>query len=440
MLRVVDPCRRAKPGRPCHEGTSQFLPGVSILRRRSEGPPSVNTIAHSSRYTPIWLLVLITVSGTLAMHMFVPALPDAALSLGASAGAMQQTISVYIIGLACGQLVYGPMSDSLGRRPMLLIGLGLYTVAGCLALCSHSLTTLIVARLFQALGGCAGLALGRAIARDISESNDAVRTLALLNLMMMIGPGFAPLIGSGLVALGGWRAVFMLLTLLGAVTFVLTWRLIPETGEPTGKISVKILARDYGVLLRTPSFLGYAIGGGCATTSIYSFIAAAPFIVTRQLHQPLHDVGVYLGLLIAGMAVGNAITRRLVATVPIRRFLVVGNGASIVSGMVLLGVVLTGHLSGPMAVLLMFIFALGAGVASPAALSKSLGVNPHLIGSASGLYGFTQMSIGAFCTFLTGFGSNPALTAAWILVIASIVAQTAFWLGLQRERRRADLG
>lgn len=397
----------------------------------------MSAIPQTVRYTPIWLLVLITISGTLAMHMFVPALPDAATSLRVSASDMQLTISIYIIGLACGQLVYGPLSDSLGRRPMLLVGLSLYTGAGVVALFSQSIQVLVVARLVQALGGCAGLALGRAIVRDISDADDAVRSLALLNLMMMVGPGFAPLLGSGLVMLGGWRMVFALLTVLGAVTLTLTWRLIPETGRPTGRLSVKVLGLDYLTLLRSPSFLGYAIGGGCATTSIYAFIAAAPFIVTRQLQQPLHDVGIYLGLLIAGMAIGNALTRRLVVSFKIERFLIGGNLISLASGALLLAIVVTGHLTGFWTVSLMFLFALGAGTASPASLSKALGVDSRLVGSAAGLYGFTQMSVGAFCTFLAGFGTNPALSASWILVLASAIGLFAFWRALSSDRKPA---
>src|SRR5206468_1930764 len=118
---------------------------------------------------PLWLLVLITVSGTLAMHMFVPALPDAATSLGTTTGQMQMSVSIYIIGLAAGQLFYGPLSDALGRRPMLIAGLVLYTVGGAAAIFAPGLPTLLAARLVQALGGCAGLALGRAIVRDTTR-------------------------------------------------------------------------------------------------------------------------------------------------------------------------------------------------------------------------------------------------------------------------------
>lgn len=388
---------------------------------------------------PLWLLVLITISGTLAMHVFVPALPDAAHALAVSSGAMQMTISVYILGLAGGQLVYGPLSDSLGRRPMLLIGLSLYTIAGVAALLSTGIHTLVAARLFQALGGCAGLALGRAIVRDTARPDEAVRALALMNLMMMVGPGFAPLVGSGLVSVFGWRSIFVLLTLLGATTLAFTWRMIPETSKPSGKISVSILAHDYGALLRSPTFIGFAIGGGCATTSFYAFIAAAPFIVANTLHRPLHEVGFYLALLIVGMSLGNALTRRLVGSIGIERLMLIGNSLSLVCAVSLLTIVLIGQMSVVSVFGLASFYALGAGICSPAALSKSLSVDASLVGSAAGLYGFTQMAVGALCTFVAGLGTDPALSAAAVLCAASLCGQAGFWtaLGHQRRQRRA---
>ena len=119
---------------------------------------------------PMWLRVLFTISGTMAMHMFVTALPDAARSLGTTPGQMQMAISIYIIGLAAGQLCYGPLSDALGRRPMLITGLALYALGSVAAAFAPNLGTLLAARLLQALGGCAGLALGRAIVRDTTQA------------------------------------------------------------------------------------------------------------------------------------------------------------------------------------------------------------------------------------------------------------------------------
>jgi MFS transporter, DHA1 family, multidrug resistance protein len=384
---------------------------------------------------PIWLLVLITISGTLAMHLFVPALPDAARSFGASIPAMQATISVYIIGLATGQLIYGPLSDGLGRRLMLMIGLGLYAVAGLVAAAAPNVHTLIVARLFQALGGCAGLALGRAIVRDTAGPEDAVRDLALLNFMTLIGPGVAPLIGSALAAAFGWRWIFLLLAALGALTLFFTWQRLPQTNQPTGQVRVRGLLSDYLQLLRAPSFMGFALGGACATTSIYAFLSAAPFVIPERLHRPLHEVGIYLGLLMVGMSVGNVITRNLIRRISLDRLLIGANLLSTLSAASLLVVTLAGAMTIWSVIGLMFLFAIGAGATSPAALSKALGVESRLVGSASGLYGSMQMVVGALCTFAVGFGHDQALSSAVVLTVAMVCGQAGLWVALAASRR-----
>lgn len=383
---------------------------------------------------PIWLLVMITMTSTLAMHMFVPALPYAGHELAAGMASMQMTISLYIAGLAVGQLFYGPLSDAYGRRPMLMFGLCLYTVAGLVAMCVGGVHQLIAARLLQALGGCAGLALGRAIVRDTARSEQAVRQLALMNLMMMIGPGLAPLVGGAVAALFGWRAIFAVLAMLGALTLVLTWRLLPETGKPTGVMSPKVMLDDYRRLLKSPVYVGFTLGGGCSTTSVYGFIAAAPFILTMELHRPLHEVGFYLAFLIVGMSVGNALTGRLVGTMPMARLLLGSNILSLASAVLFLLSVFTGELTLVGTMLLLFLYTVGAGMSSPAALSQAVSVNPQLVGSASGLYGFTQMAIGALCTSLAALGHDPAMAVALVLVAAAGVGQLSFWLALTKSR------
>lgn len=389
---------------------------------------------------PLWLLAMVTISGTLAMHMFVPALPDAAHAFGVSSAAVQAAISVYIVGLAVGQLVYGPLSDALGRRPMLLAGLLLYALGSVAAMLAPTVQLLIVARLFQALGGCAGLALGRAMVRDTNAPHEAVRALALLNLMMMVGPGMAPLIGSGLVTLGGWRAVFLALSVAALITLALAWRQIPETGTPTGQVNMGRLLRSYVLLLRSSRFLGYAVGGGCATTSAYAFIAAAPFIITGQLGRPVRDVGVALAIIMLGMALGNALTRQWAQRVRLNWLLLGGNALSVVCALVFLVLEWWGWLTLTSAVGLMLLYVLGAGLASPAAMAKVLSVAPHQVGAAAGLYGFTQMALGALFTFLVGWGENPALAASCVLLGAALAGQFCLRLACRRERGQRNLG
>ncbi|MES2533066.1 MAG: multidrug effflux MFS transporter [Pseudomonadota bacterium] len=386
------------------------------------------------RAPPIWLLVIITLSGTMAMHIFVPALPIATLDLHASVGEMQRTISLYILGLAAGQLFYGPLSDALGRRPALIAGLSLYTAGGIASALAPDVHALVAARLMQALGGCAGLVLGRAIVRDTTQSDKAVRQLALMNLMMMMGPGLAPVAGGLISSTFGWRPVFWVLAVAGAATLALTWRLLPETGRPTRQLSVGILLRDYRSLIGSRRFVGFALGGGCTTTSFYAFIAAAPFIFATQLHRPLHEVGFYLGLLMAGMAVGNALTGRLIRTVSIERLLLGGNALSVVSAAGLAVTMWLGHI-GVMSILgWMFLYTCGAGMSSPAALTKAVSVDPLRVGSAAGIYGFMQMVVGAICTALAAVGhSNPAVSAVTVLLCASVLGQMSFWTALARR-------
>lgn len=399
---------------------------------------SMGAVVHRRTVPPLWLLVLVTMSGTLAMHMFVPALPYSAADLHATVAQTQMTISMYIIGLAVGQLIYGPLSDALGRRPALMAGLALYLLGGITAALTTNLYMLVAARLVQALGGCAGLALGRAIVRDTSNSQTVVSRLALLNLMMMIGPGLAPILGSAIAATMGWRAIFWVLAGLGSIALISTWWLLPETGQPSGRFSGRIMLNDYKRLFGSARFVGFALGGGMATTSIYAFIAAAPFIFVTELHRPLHEVGFYLGLMIAGMSLGNALTSRLIRSVPINRLMLGGNALSVISALLLVLITVSGHLNLIAVLVLIFLFTCGVGLTGPSALTKSLNVNPQLTGSAAGLYGFLQMSAGAISTSFVSIGTDPAFCAAAVLLAAVVLAQIAFWISLRQEKRALD--
>ncbi len=252
-----------------------------------------------------------------------------------------------------------------------------------------------------------------------------------MNLMVTIGPGVAPMIGTALSETLGWRSILYVLSAFGLVNLVFCWKLLPETRALTSR-SGNFLRHAVN-LLRSPAFLGYAIGGGCATTAVYAFVAAAPFIFVHQLHRPSHEVAIYLALLVLGMWVGSATCSRLIGRVALEKLLVRGNLLSAVSAFAFLATVLTGHLSVAAMMGCMFGFAVGLGLASPAALTQAMSVNPQAIGSASGLFGFIQMAVGALCTAAGGLGSNPALTVAIVLSVAGIVAQGSFWMALRRQ-------
>lgn len=387
---------------------------------------------------PLWLLASVTFSGTLAMHIFVPALPLAATDLAASPGAMQLTISVYILGLAIGQLLYGPLSDRFGRRPVLLIGLLLYSVAGLVSALAPDVRILVVARLFQAIGGCSGLVLGRAIVRDGVNVDEATRRLAIVSLIVNVGPGLAPPVGAELGTYLGWRSIFFALTALGVINFLITWRLLPETAprrsaHHEARKSSELWS-NFRQLITSRAFLGYAIGGGCATTSMYAFISAAPFIFTEQLHQPNEDVGIYLAVIVGALWFGSVVASRVAGRVAVNHQMIGGNLLSVAGAFIFLGVVLFGTLNMPVTIGSMILFTFGVGVSSPPALAEAMSVNPKVIGSASGVYGFTQMTVGAICTSAASLGSTPALGSAVVLAVAGALAQFAFWTAIRSPR------
>ena len=187
--------------------------------------------------------------------------------------------------------------------------------------------------------------------------------------------------------------------------------------------------------MASPAFVGYSIGGGCATTSLYAFIACAPFIVVNQLHRPEGEIGLYLALLVSGIWFGSMLTSRFVDQFPLRTYLVAANAVSVAAALGFLIVVLTGHLTVALMVGLMLVYNIGVGCAGPTALVQAMSVNRQVLGSASGLYGFTQMAVGAGLTALAGLGRDPALAAGVVLMLAGIVAQASFWIAIRHEAK-----
>jgi DHA1 family bicyclomycin/chloramphenicol resistance-like MFS transporter len=386
------------------------------------------------RRAPFALLVALTASGTLGMHMIIPALPATAVALRVGSGTIQLTITLYLIGLAIGQLIYGPLSDHFGRRPILLIGLALFTVAGAAAAAAPGAWTLIAARVFQSAGGCSGLVLGRAIVRDAATADRAAGQLALLTLVMSAVPAIAPVIGGYATAYAGWRACFALLAAFGGMTLALTWWFLPETlGPPASGRSAAGMVYAYLRLVRSRAFCGYAIGGACTTTSFYAFMSASPFIFEHMLHRPPQEVGLYYLVLMGGVGLGGLSANRLAGRLPARTALRIANGLAITGAAAFAladatGWVTVASMVGPIAV-----FMVGAGMASPFAVAGAVSVNPLAIGAASGLYGCVQMAYGVLCTVIVEVWHPGAVfPVATVLLGSALLGQLALAMAVRR--------
>ncbi len=372
------------------------------------------------------------ISGTLAMHIFVPALPIAARDLGVSGGTIQLTLTLYLVGVASGQLFWGPLSDRIGRRPALLAGIALYTVGSVAAAMAPGVGTLIVARVVQALGGCSGLVLGRAVLRDVSAPREAAASLALMNLFMSIGPAMAPLVGGVGAALLGWRFIFVFLAGLGGVTLWFAFRLLRETHTERG-VSRGVL-HGYVRLLSVPAFRSFTIGGACSTTSFYAFLSAAPFIFADRLHRPQMEIGFYFVVPILGFSIGAILANRLVRRFDPVRIMLIASVVATLGALLFAGLEVTDQLSVAGVLVPILIFCIGSGTVSPLALTTAIGVQPGMIGAASGLYGCAQMGFGALCTLaVSQWHANPAEGAATVLVISTVVGLAALVVSARRN-------
>ena len=383
---------------------------------------------------PFALIVAITACGTLGMHLIIPALPATAHALHVSPGAIQLTITLYLIGLAIGQLVYGPISDRLGRRPVLIGGLALFTFAGILTTAAPGAFTLVVARVLQSIGACAGLVLGRAIVRDSAAPDRAAAQLAMLTMVMSMAPAIAPVLGGYATAWFGWRAAFALLAIVGAVTLLLAVLLLPETYRAQSGARASLMLGSLR-LFRSRAFCGYVLGGAFTTTSFYAFMAASPFILVDLLHQSTERVGLYYLLLMAGVAIGSFLANRVAGRIRVQVALRLANSFAIAGAALFMLADLTGWLTVVSVIAPVVLFMVGAGMASPFALSGAVSVNPLAIGSASGLYGFTQMAYGAFCTVVVEvWHPGSVFTVAVVLLGSALAGQVALSFAVQTTR------
>jgi MFS transporter, DHA1 family, multidrug resistance protein len=349
---------------------------------------------------PLLLLAGVTAVAPASLHILVPALPVLAVVFEAPPGAVQLVLTLFLAGIAAGQLVYGPVSDRYGRRPVLIAGLAMFLFGTVLCGFAWSLPALIIGRTLQALGGCAGMVLGRAIVRDVYERERAASALATIMMVTSLAPSLSPAIGAYLAEWGGWRTDFVLLGTVGAAILILTAAKLEETHAPT-PINLVGMIRSFVVLLRSPAFLSIAFATAFTSASWFTFLAAAPYLLSELLHEPPSTYGLMILLPMAGYILGNAGVGRLSVLIGTTGLFIAGLALSLASG-VMLGLWCLTSLT-PWALFVpMAISSIGNGMSQPPGIAAGLSVYPRIAGAASGLMGFMQMTIAALGTLLIG--------------------------------------
>ncbi|MFJ2984711.1 MULTISPECIES: multidrug effflux MFS transporter [unclassified Pseudomonas] len=388
----------------------------------------------------VLILGALSAFGPLAIDFYLPAFPAMAQAFATDEKHVQTTLAAYFLGLSLGQLAYGPVADRFGRRKPLLFGVALFTLASLACAYAPNLDTLILARFVQALGGCAGMVLSRAIVSDKCDPVASAKVFSQLMLVMGLAPILAPMLGGVLVNLAGWQSIFLTLSLFSAACLVAVGLGLPESlpaHMPRQPLSGAL--RQYLRLLADRVFVGHALTGGIAIAGMFAYIAGSPFVFIKLYGVPAEHYGWLFGTNAAGFILVAQINARLLAKRGPAFLLVRAVWLYLAAGLVLLGVAaLRPAQLWPLLVPL-FVCIASLGCIIPNASACAMSGQGARAGSASALMGCLQFSVAAGAASLVGLlhdGSAVPMTLV-ISLCGALVVSAALLTRRSQARRPA---
>ena len=385
---------------------------------------------------PYLLLIAMSAVGPLALNIFVPSIPGLQSTFGASAGTVQLTLTLYLVGIAVCQLFYGPLSDRYGRRPMLLAGLAVFVAASVMAALATSIEMLIAARLLQALGGASGMVLARAIVRDLFSRERSASVLGYITMIWVVAPMVAPSLGGLLEHYADFRASFWLLAGLGALVLAGIWSALPETNGNRNPTAPLVQTAVFARLARSRRFAGYTTSIACSSSVFFVFLAVAPFlVVTVHGGTPL-DYGLWFIVVSCGYMTGNFASGRYSERLGNDRMIRIGNAVTLTGALAAL-ILVVGLPFHPMLLFApMTLCAFGNGITLPNGIVSAISVDPANIGTGAGLSGFLQMGFAALMSQTAGMiqGAHP-YAGLWIMAVCATAAMAAHRVAVRYQGR-----
>jgi DHA1 family bicyclomycin/chloramphenicol resistance-like MFS transporter len=386
----------------------------------------------------IMLLLLVAMTGVapISLYMLVPALPRLAATFGRDISIAQMTVSLYMVGIACSQIIMGPLSDRFGRRPVLLAGLGLMVLASAACIFAETLPQLIAARFLQALGGATGMVVSRAIIRDLYSRERIGAMISLVIAVMMIAQMLSPLTGGLLETAFGWRAIFYVITAASLAVAVAIAVTLPETRR--GRRESSGFRGDVGNLLKSRAFIGYVLCQVLASQIIFAFAGGGPYVVVTQMGRSSAEYGAWFASTGFAYLIGNLFCVRFAPRHSLERLIWFGLALQLAGSFLNLVWGITGLNQAPSwlfgtQMLVMFANAFVMSNSAAGAIS----VRPEAAGTASGAMGFLQMGLGSlvsqFGAYLGGHFSTPAPLNAAVFVLSIACASTMIFLVPRRD-------
>ena len=386
------------------------------------------------------VLGLLSTFGPLSLDLYLPALPQLADDLNASASAAQLSITACLVGLAFGQLIAGPLSDRLGRRRPLIVGLVAFLLASVACALAPSVAILVLLRLIQGLAGAAGIVISRAIARDLYSGRSLMIFFSRLLLVAGLAPVIAPILGGQLSRIMSWRGIFGVLAGFGAVLLLAGLFGLRETLPPERRIvgGFGRTLQGYNTLLHDRFFVGCALSSGLAGASMFAYIAGSTFVLQRIYGMSPQGFSLVFGCISLGLVAAAQGGARLALVWPLTRVLGLGLTINLLGATALLMTVISGL---PLAALIgaLVIMVCAVGLIFPTANALAMADYPDLAGTASSLQGLSQFVFGAVAAPLVGIaGDQTALPLGIVTTSVSVCAMTSFAV-LVRPLARARL-
>lgn len=375
------------------------------------------------RATPPHIITLILLAGVagLAMNVFLPSLPNMTLHFETEYWVLQMSVAAYFAMNAVLQILIGPVSDNLGRRPVVLWGLLLFTVASIGCIYAPNATVFLMFRMCQAIIVTA-MVLSRAIIRDVVSADKAASLIGYVTMGMAVVPMLGPMLGGLLDETFGWQASFWLMALSGFGMFVLCYFDQGETKRATGE-TLKQQFGHYPELFSSPRFWGYSIASGLTSGAFFAYLGGAPYVGTEIFKLSPAILGFYFGAPALGYFIGNFLSGRYSMRIGINNMVLYGTIIATIATVASLLVFSIGQGSPVSFFGFMTIVGIGNGLTIPNATSGMLSVRPHLAGTASGLGGAIMIGFGAILSALAGIiltGSDTALPALWLMVASTL--------------------
>lgn len=390
-------------------------------------------------FRTILILGALSAFGPLAIDFYLPAFPAMAAAFGTDEKHVQMTLASYFLGLSLGQLAYGPVADRFGRRIPLLVGVTLFTLASLACAFAPSLDGLIAARFVQALGGCAGMVISRAVVSDKCDAVGSAKVFSQLMLVMGLAPILAPMLGGLLVNLHGWQSIFIALTAFSALSALAVALGLPESlpaNQPRQPLSGAL--RQYGRLLADKVFLGHALTGGIAIAGMFAYIAGSPFVFIKLYGVPPEHFGWLFGINAAGFILVAQLNARLLSKRGPALLLARAVWVYLAAGLTLLAVsALHTEQLWPLLIPL-FICIASLGCIIPNAAACAMSGQGARAGSASAMLGCLQFSVAAGAAALVGvLHDGTAMPMAMVISLCGILVVSVAMLTRRLQAARA---